>query len=674
MSKVHVKIEINEDMNNESLGSVTASNVNYASGSLTVEEVMGVSGGGTYNALTFSPSLFFKDGVLVNEDKVGGRVIDETNQNCVSWGLTDSNKKFYLKLTFSNALSMEDIVVYGNTASGQFPTKAVVDGTTEIISDDASWVIKFLEEKETHTIEFTEWNRANYNAQLCGIKVLDRYIRLTNNSIKGLSYITQISEGESMTFDIFPSIMSLEVVDKHGELLDLVQDEILKSSEVPLQVFFNDKKLGDFKSTESNYSYGSMEFTVESSDLLNDFEKIKVPTYSRITAVNLFRFVQEILAKYGFSYFDVMAMFSNDMLCKYDEKFITIKSYMNNVYINYPCFEEMSLREFFRCLCQTFLIGGKINEKNKLEFFSLRPYALKDNTEIIHIPLKHQFSSPQLNLFKKNGVSSVVINGYNTSVVKDEEGKSSAGNLLFVVKDGSTQVEYQKEEYAFSLGVVGDLQTQNSLEVSDNFFMDKTNVFIDEDSSTERKFLPSDVLYSLYKDFKGGQSYLTVTVSADNYYDELGNLKVDFKKGEYLTVGMIVQVDKDNNGNSAFVTKNGNPRYWRIISSELDKTGVPFVFLTMQEVFLIANPSGKIETPYYTISQTDLSQHFIINCGTKGAVINEYSDDTYTTPIRTYSDGDIFFTKQSALVNITKYFKAHKDGMEDSEPLIFIYP
>ena len=90
---------------------------------------------------------------LDNVDSNGAIVEDEQNPSEFIWGVVPSSKQYSVKLTFTNATSLKDIVIYGDTEVGQFPTKAIIDGTRTIYSDDAKWAINMQAEKDTHTIE-----------------------------------------------------------------------------------------------------------------------------------------------------------------------------------------------------------------------------------------------------------------------------------------------------------------------------------------------------------------------------------------------------------------------------------------------------------------------------------------------------------------------------------------
>ena len=119
--------------------------------------------------------MFDEEGYLDNEDLKGAVIESEQNTNEFIWGVVPNDKKYSVKLTFTNATDLKDIVVYGDQSANQFPTRAVVDGKTEIFSDDYRWAINLQTESETHTIEFTDWNRSNYNACLTLIRITMKF-------------------------------------------------------------------------------------------------------------------------------------------------------------------------------------------------------------------------------------------------------------------------------------------------------------------------------------------------------------------------------------------------------------------------------------------------------------------------------------------------------------------
>ena len=198
--------------------------------------------------------IFNNSDELDNADGNGAIVEDEQNPSEFIWGIVPSNKQYSVKLTFTNATSLKDIVIYGDTEVGQFPTKAIIDGTRTIYSDDAKWAINMQAEKDTHTIEFLEWNRANYNACISNIRVMLRYFDLDRGWIDSVESLSQTtSDPSSIQYGVLANSGSAKLRDIDGELKDLIVDEVIPNSNVPVELFVNGNKVQSHITTDSDY-------------------------------------------------------------------------------------------------------------------------------------------------------------------------------------------------------------------------------------------------------------------------------------------------------------------------------------------------------------------------------------------------------------------------------------
>ena len=273
MADIKLRIEVNPNAETERLGNITnktndtgtnsnlsntSFKANYDGGfeNLPDERVNGSNGlsmasDDGSDAYDF---IFNDSDELDNVDSNGAIVEDEQNPSEFIWGIVPSNKQYSVKLTFTNATSLKDIVIYGDTEVGQFPTKAIIDGTRTIYSDDAKWAINMQVEKDTHTIEFLEWNRANYNACISNIRVMLRYFDLDRGWIDSVESLSQTtSDPSSIQYGVLANSGSANLRDVDGELKDLIVDEVIPNSNVPVELFVNGNKVQSHITTDSDY-------------------------------------------------------------------------------------------------------------------------------------------------------------------------------------------------------------------------------------------------------------------------------------------------------------------------------------------------------------------------------------------------------------------------------------
>ena len=192
MADIKLRIEVNPNAETETLGTITNKVNNVGSNANLSNASFKANSDGVY-INTSNPKesgremLSWGENGILKFDGAGnlssngvdtGYLASENEPDEFVWGIVPNNKKYSVKLTFSNATSLKDIVIYGDPTAKQFPTKAIIDGTKTIFSDDPKWAINMETESDTHTIEFTDWNRANYNACLTNIMVMLRYFDL----------------------------------------------------------------------------------------------------------------------------------------------------------------------------------------------------------------------------------------------------------------------------------------------------------------------------------------------------------------------------------------------------------------------------------------------------------------------------------------------------------------
>lgn len=273
MADIKLRIEVNPNAETERLGNITnktndagtnsnLSNTSFKANYDGVFENLPDKRVNGSNGLSMASDdgsdaydfIFNDSDELDNVDSNGAMVEDEQNPSEFIWGIVPSNKQYSVKLTFTNATSLKDIVIYGDTEVGQFPTKAIIDGTRTIYSDDAKWAINMQAEKDTHTIEFLEWNRANYNACISNIRVMLRYFDLDRGWIDSVESLSQTtSDPSSIQYGMLANSGNANLRDIDGELKDLIVDEVIPNSNVPVELFVNGNKVQSHITTDSDY-------------------------------------------------------------------------------------------------------------------------------------------------------------------------------------------------------------------------------------------------------------------------------------------------------------------------------------------------------------------------------------------------------------------------------------
>lgn len=427
MADIKVRIEVNSNAESEVLGNIVnktteLSNVSLKTNSSNIFQNIPTSEQQGTNGLSLAQDLVFngKD-YLDNVDLQGGIIEDEENPTEFVWGVVPSNGEYSVKITFTNAQNLKDIIVDGNNVVGQFPTRAIVDGKTILYSDDYRWAINLQSENTTHTIEFTHWNRANYNACLTSIMVMLRYYDI--NKINGLKSIESLTQSTGKPKDIFygvvPSNGSIEIIDVDGEIADMIKGGIIENANVRFDILANGRQVQSHLSTDSSYGENEKIFSTTLSNEFDDWKDIYMPeTKYNYLYSTLNQVVRVILGKLGYSADEMDSIMSKTIVYGtknyIQEK--TVEEYLSHIYskattIYHEKVTAFSLMEEICSIAQLNLI--KL-DNGEIRFVSARSQRLSTDDAIV-IPKKHQFEQPTIDLLLKNKFDNVKYYEHNLS-------------------------------------------------------------------------------------------------------------------------------------------------------------------------------------------------------------------------------------------------------------------
>lgn len=430
MADIKVRIEVNPNQETEFLGDIqnqvgtsgsveNISNVSIKSDSLGVySNIPTIQNAITgINGLSLGQDLVFdENGYLDNQDLQGAVIEDEQNPDEFVWGVVSESGEYHVKLTFINAQNLKDIIVKGDDVVGQFPTQAIVDGQTTIYSDDNYWAINLQTESNTHTIEFTHWNRPNYNACLTLISVMLRYYEIDNRG--GLKSIESLSQSTGQPKEIFygvvPSSGSLEIVDVDGEIGEMVENGIMPNSNVSIEIIANGNQIQEHISSESEYqnAIGTKSLNIQLDDDLSLWDNINFKGYQLNVSSSLYSVLSEMLIDF-YTQDEIDEMLDGNIFNQ-ENRLITILEYTKSITIEYPYLPTSTLREAIDKVCAMTQLNVLKNKDNKIKFVSARPVRF-NNQNIISIPKNKQLSILNRDIFIKNKYGSVNVSYMTTT-------------------------------------------------------------------------------------------------------------------------------------------------------------------------------------------------------------------------------------------------------------------
>ena len=415
MAQIALKIQVNENAGT-SLDFNSASEINNVSSPTTIKttENDGVNG------ISFaSGSVSLANGFVGN----GAQFQSEKEKyNGYMFGATDENGNFSLKLTLTGE-NLDRIVVHFDKNANQFAKEAIIDGNKLVENDDLVWDINLGQELSSHTIEFTKWNRPNYNACFTLIQVMLEYLELNKNWITGINSISQsVTNAENIEYGMLANTGSAEVFDIDGRLGDLINDEILNPSSVPVQVFVNGNLIQKHITTSSTYDIDSRMLSISFSNELENFSKLK---YKGYVYPDESRTAYEMLYDVMNSYYGGLLSLSDfdEMLsekCVYgnDNTYGTIYDYLKKINIQYPYIEaNKTYAEVINSFCTLAQLNFIAKDNGKFKFLSARPAVGEES--YINIPINAQMSAFSGDLILKNKFDGVEVSELHVNDIMD---------------------------------------------------------------------------------------------------------------------------------------------------------------------------------------------------------------------------------------------------------------
>ena len=405
MAKVVLRIKTNEGVDVFS-GFTTVNETNNVSQSVEQWELVTENNG--TNGKSLAKPLSLRDGFLGGKTT---KLMSEKNKyNGFMFGATDIDARYNLHLTIYGK-KIDKIVFLGDKNANQFPVEAIIDKDTEnqktIYSDDPTWVVAFEKESDSHTIEFTRWNRAYYNACLTTIKVLDKHLSLNKAWLKSLESVSQsTSDPNTIFYGVLPNTGNAVIYDNNGELLDFVNEKIISNNRTEVNLLVNDNNIQSHNILDSDYNI--VDKTIE-FQLSNDLQSWNDTYYNgyyypgaRTSAYSMLFSVLKSADK------DITLAKFDKMLSNYYDFGITIKEYLENLIIDYPYLKSDTITNTINKFCLLAQINLYKNNNNELEFVSSRPRIFDlDTNSAIKIETKNQYSELKYSPITKNTYDNV---------------------------------------------------------------------------------------------------------------------------------------------------------------------------------------------------------------------------------------------------------------------------
>lgn len=353
-------------------------------------------------------SLYINDkGFLangVNED--AGQLQSEQNKRQFVYGKTDANAEYELTLTMTTDTGTFDrIVIIGDSVGNQFPIEAIVDGTTTIYSDDPIWALDLGDKQSSHTIKFTKWNKANYNACFNQVKIMLQYLEIDRfNGLKTVESLSQSTpDASSIYYGTLANSGSAEIVDIDGEIADMINDGLLDNSNVPVELYVDNHLVQSHITTDSDYNTDKI-LSLQFTNKLEYWDKITYGGYPYADVPKTaYEVLEDVLTSLGYNSTQITGMLSEQIIYGDDNQYGTIKSYLELITIPYPYLPSDTYRNTIDKFCRLAQLQVFQKDNGDIKFISARPII--KNTEIsnaIIVPKYAQISNLNKTIVLKN--------------------------------------------------------------------------------------------------------------------------------------------------------------------------------------------------------------------------------------------------------------------------------
>lgn len=531
MADIKVKIEVNQNAETERLGNIRNDNASLSNVSIpTSMEVFQnipshINHSKGSNGLTWAYEdkdgdnylVFNENDYVDNVENSNGYIESEYNPTEFVWGIVPESKQYNVRLTFVNAKNLKDIIIYGDSVSGQFPTRAIIDDTTEIFSDDNRWAINFKEEKNIHTIEFTHWNRANYNACITLIAVMLKYFEVDkSNAIKSVESLSQSTgQPNEIFYGIVPNDGELKIIDLDNEIREMVNEEIIKNSNATIELFVNNKKIQEHISTNSSYNENNKILNMQMDNILSTWENIYITSRNGNYSDNLYDILKDNFKKVGLYESYLEAMCVNEIIYG-NNKVGTVKQYLQSIEVQYVYNNETTLKDIVENICVIAQLNIYQDNNGQILFTTARPRA-NANKSIISIPQRCQLSNFDYDLILKNKYDSIRFPQYvlyetlQTVFTLDANFKDSSHNLTLENIGDNVQILTGSDGYQYLCFFKTVSTSSNAMQFMDvykKYNVHCSHIEVNEYSGSGHHSKSADVMFASESETKENFNFL----------------------------------------------------------------------------------------------------------------------------------------------------------------------
>lgn len=419
MANIQVKIQLQDTVEDVISGVAADKSINNVSALLSKNTSK--NDGMALLSFALGYLKFDDNGNFVNSDGTAGRPILERSYKGFVFGVTNNAGEYEVTVTVSGT-AIDSLIFYGDKSAEQYAIEAYLDGDSSntIYSDDNEWAVKFSSPATSHSITFTKWKRANYNACITHIAVLVNDLWLDNAWIKTIESVSQSTgRPNEISYGTIANSGSVSFVDRNGELLEYVSDGIIDNSNLPISIYANGRQVQSHIVNDSDYDKNSILLSFEMTNRISDWASIPYEGYNfNNVSLSAYMLLVDILQAAGISNIDAKLgkkiIVGNGRQSNRQEK--TVKEYLSSISIPYPYIASGKIKNAVDEICKLAQLNIYNDDFGELKIVSGRPIATEEELKnIIVVPARCQKSQLSETTIGKTKYDSVEITEYEVA-------------------------------------------------------------------------------------------------------------------------------------------------------------------------------------------------------------------------------------------------------------------
>ena len=227
-------------------------------------------------------------------------------------------------------------------------------------------------------------------------------ITFDKTNMKSMQSLSQsTSDASTIYYGCMPSTGSIEIIDTNGTIRSYIEQGLIDTSKVELDIYINDNIIRHHVSTDSDYVEEDKSFKISLGDLLDLWSEINFNGYYYPEhSETAYEMLSNIFISYGYSKSDIDEMLS-DVTINEKLQTVSIKNYLDSINIECPYLSQSTFREVIDKFCVLGQLNCYIDITGKPKFINARPVIPSINDRII-IPRSKQYTSLSKSVLLKN--------------------------------------------------------------------------------------------------------------------------------------------------------------------------------------------------------------------------------------------------------------------------------